>query len=62
LRGRYFWNKRTPDGITRALEQFQQAIERDPNFAAGYVGLADCYTGLTFYNFAGPHEAMPKAK
>ncbi len=62
LRGRYFWNKRTPDGIKRAFEQFQQAIEHDPNFALGYVGLADSYTALTFYNFAAPHEAMPKAK
>jgi serine/threonine protein kinase/tetratricopeptide (TPR) repeat protein len=62
LRGRYFWNKRTPDGIKRAFEQFQQAIERDPHFALGYVGLADSYTALTFYNFAAPHEAMPKAK
>jgi TolB-like protein/Tfp pilus assembly protein PilF len=62
LRGRYFWNKRTPDGIKRAFEQFQQAIERDPNFALGYVGLADSYTALTFYNLAAPHEAMPKAK
>ena len=39
-----------------------RAIERDPNFALGYVGLADSYTGLTFYNFAAPHETMPKAK
>jgi len=62
LRGRYFWNKRTPDGIKRAIVEFQQAIERDPQFALGYVGLADCYTGLTFYNFAAPQEAMPKAK
>ncbi len=62
LRGRYFWNKRTADGIKRAFEQFQQAIERDPNFALGHVGLADSYTALTFYNFAAPHEAMPKAK
>ncbi len=62
LRGRYFWNKRSADGIKRAFEQFQQAIERDPNFALGYVGLADSYTALTFYNFAAPHEAMPKAK
>jgi TolB-like protein/Tfp pilus assembly protein PilF len=62
LRGRYFWNKRTADGLKRAFEQFQQAIERDPNFALGYVGLADSYTALTFYNFAAPHEAMPKAK
>ena len=62
LRGRYFWDKRTPDGIKQAMAEFQQAIERDPHFALGYVGLADCYTGLTFYNFAAPPEAMPKAK
>jgi len=62
LRGRYFWNKRTPDGIRQAITELEQAIERDPRFALGYVGLADCYTGLTFYNFAAPHEAMPKAK
>src|SRR6266566_2635459 len=62
LRGRYFWDKRTSDGIKQAIEHFQQSIERDPNFALGYVGLADSYTGLTFYNFAAPHETMPKAK
>jgi TolB-like protein/Flp pilus assembly protein TadD len=62
LRGRYFWDKRTSDGIKQAIEHFQQSIERDPNFALGYVGLADSYTGLTFYNFVAPHEAMPKAK
>jgi TolB-like protein/Tfp pilus assembly protein PilF len=62
LRGRYFWNKRTSDGIKQAIEHFQQSIERDPNFALGYVGLADSYTGLAFYNFAAPRQAMPKAK
>jgi TolB-like protein/Flp pilus assembly protein TadD/class 3 adenylate cyclase len=62
LRGRYFWNKRTPDGIQQAIDQFQQAIQHDPNFALGYAGLADSYIALTFYNFAAPHETMPKAK
>src|SRR5437773_1970791 len=62
LRGRYFWNKRTPDGIRQAIEQFQQGIERDPNFAPGHVGLADSYIGLTLYDFAAPHETMLKAK
>jgi len=62
LRGRYFWNKRTPDGIKQAIDQFQQAIQRDPNFALGYTGLADSYIALTFYNFAAPHETMPQAK
>jgi TolB-like protein/Tfp pilus assembly protein PilF len=62
LRGRYFWNKRTSDGIKQAIEHFERSIEHDPNFALGYVGLADSYIGLTFYNFAAPHETMPKAK
>jgi TolB-like protein/Tfp pilus assembly protein PilF len=62
LRGRYFWNKRSSDGIKHAIEHFQQSIERDPDFALGYVGLADSYIALTFYNFAAPHEAMPRAK
>src|SRR5438046_2429537 len=62
LRGRYFWIKRTSYGINQAIEHFQQSIERDPNFALGYVGLADSYTGLDVYYFAAPHEAMPKAK
>ena len=62
LRGRYFWNKRTSDGIKHAIEHFQQSIERDPDFALGHAGLADSYIALTFYNFAPPHETMPKAK
>src|SRR5438093_5228298 len=62
LRGRYFWNKRTSDGIKHAIEHFQQSIERDPDFALGHAGLTDSYIALTFYNFAAPHETMPKAK
>ncbi len=62
LRGRYFWNKRTPDGLNHALEQFQQAITRDPNFALGYVGLADSYLLLQQYVGVPSSEAMPKAR
>ncbi len=62
LRGRYFLNKRSADGIRNAIDQFQRATEHDPNFALSYAGLADCYIALTFYNFAAPHETMPKAK
>ncbi len=62
LRGRYFWNKRTPDGIKQATEQFQQAIERDPNFALGYAGLADAYLLLEQYIGVPWSEVMPKAK
>ncbi len=62
LRGRYFWNKRTPDGIKQALAQFQQAIARDPNFALGYSGLADAYLLLEQYVGVPWSEVMPKAR
>jgi TolB-like protein/Tfp pilus assembly protein PilF len=62
LRGRYFWNKRTPDGINQAIGQFQQAIERDPNFALGYAGLSDSYLLLEQYVGVPASEALPKAR
>ena len=62
LRGRYFWNKRTADGIRKAVEQFQQAIDRDPNYALGYVGLADCYQLLEPYAGMPASETLPKAR
>jgi len=43
LKGRYFWNKRTDDGVRKAVEYFQQAVDLDPNYPQGYIGLADCY-------------------
>jgi serine/threonine-protein kinase len=62
LRGRYFWNKRTADGIKKALEQFQQAIDRDPKYALGYVGVADCYVLLEEYAGTPSSETLPKAR
>src|SRR6266498_4236902 len=62
LRGRYFWNKRTADGIKKAIDQFQQAIDRDPNYAVGYVGLADCYGLLEEYAGVPTGETLPKAR
>ena len=44
LRGRYFWNKLTIEGIQKGLGFFKQAIEEDPRFALAYAGLVDCYT------------------
>ncbi len=62
LRGRYSWNKRTADDIKKAIEQFQEAIDKDPNYALAYVGLADSY--LSQGSFAGmpTTEVMPKAE
>lgn len=62
LRGRYFWNKRTPDGIRRAIAEFQQAIDRDPNYALSYVGLADSYLLLEQYAGTPASETVPVAK
>ena len=41
LKGRYYWNRRTPSGVKKGAEYFQQAIERDPTYGAAYAGLAD---------------------
>jgi TolB-like protein/Tfp pilus assembly protein PilF len=49
LRGRYYWNKRTPEGGSKAIEYFQQAIEQDPAYALAYSGLSDSYS-VTFFN------------
>src|SRR5712692_415586 len=60
LKGRFYWNKRTPEFIKKSIEYFNQAIEKDPSFALAYAGLADCY--VVPANALPPREAMPKAK
>jgi TolB-like protein/Tfp pilus assembly protein PilF len=64
LKGRFFWNKRTPDGLKVALAYFNQAIEEDPKYAQAYAGLADSYDllGDWEYGVLAPNEAYPKAK
>jgi eukaryotic-like serine/threonine-protein kinase len=62
LRGRYSWNKRTADGISRAIVEFQQAIEKDPNYALAYVGLADCYLLQGTYAGTPTTDVMPLAE
>ena len=62
LRGIYYWHKRTPEGLTQAVDYFTQAIVRDPNYAPAYVGLADCYNLLREYTKMPPDQAYPRAK
>ena len=64
LKGRYFWNKRTADGLKVALAYFNQAIEADGKYAQAYSGLADTYALLGDWQYAvmTPREALPKAK
>ena len=62
VRGRYFWNKRTGDGFEQAINYFQQAIAKDPNYAQAYAGLADSYILLAAYSGAPPAEPLQKAR
>jgi TolB-like protein/DNA-binding winged helix-turn-helix (wHTH) protein/Flp pilus assembly protein TadD len=64
LKGRYFWNKRTADGLKVALAYFNQAIDEDPKYAQSYSGLADTYALLGDWQYAAmtTKEALPKAK
>jgi len=62
LKGRYYWNKRSPEAIQAGIEHFERAIERDPAYAVAYAGLADSYSVLGSYGFSPPAEVMPKAK
>jgi len=62
LKGRYFWNKRTPDGFQKGLKYFKEAIEKDPTYALAYTGIADCYNMIGYYDYLPPKEAFSKAK
>ncbi len=62
LKGRYYWYKLNPEGLQKAIEYFQQALEKDPAYAPAYAGLADSYNLLAFFNVFPPREVMPKAK
>ncbi len=61
LKGRFYWNKRTPDSLNKAVDAYTQAIVHDPNYAEAYVGLADCYNLLREYSVLGASEAYPRA-
>lgn len=62
LKGRYFWNQRTEEGLNKGVEYFQKAVELDPYYAQGYAGLADAYTVSAYRGYLPPREAYPKAK
>ena len=62
LKGRHFWNKRSGEGLNRAIECFQQATERDPTYAVAYAGLADSYALLSYFTELPENETFPKAR
>jgi serine/threonine protein kinase/TolB-like protein/Tfp pilus assembly protein PilF len=63
LRGRYFWNQRSPDGVKKGLDYFEQAIQKDPGYALAYAGIADSYAvgGGTYLGLSSK-ESRPKAR
>jgi TolB-like protein/Flp pilus assembly protein TadD len=62
LKGRYFWNLRTEEGLKKGTEYFRQAIEKDPGYALAYAGLADSYVVMADWDIMAPKEAFPRAK
>ena len=62
LKGRYFWNKRTVEGLNKGIGYFNEAVEKDPSYALAYVGLADSYSLLSDYGGLPPKQTYPQAK
>ena len=61
-KGRFLWNRRTPDDLRAAIGLFQSAVAKDPQYALAYDGLADSWLPLGWYGFVPPSEAFPKAR
>jgi TolB-like protein len=62
LRGRYFWNKRTMQSISQGAEYFQRAIDKDPDYAPAYAGLADSASRLGWWGYVNPDDGCGRAK
>jgi TolB-like protein/Tfp pilus assembly protein PilF len=62
LKGRYFWNKRTANDLKTAITYFKKAIDKDPNYALAYAGLADSYALLPDFGAGSPQESFPPAR
>ncbi len=61
-KGRFFWNKRTEEDLKKAIGFFQQAIDKDPDYALAYDGLADSWVPLGWYGYMSPSETFPHAR
>ncbi len=64
LKGHFYWNKRSEEGLNKAIEYFQRATEKDPHYALAYAGLADCYSiiGSAIVGTVPSYDVAPKAK
>jgi len=62
LKGRYFWNRLTEEGLHKSLDFFRQAIRIDPDYALAFSGISDAYCRLAWYSYTAPGEVFPRAK
>jgi TolB-like protein/DNA-binding winged helix-turn-helix (wHTH) protein/Tfp pilus assembly protein PilF len=62
LKGQYFWNERSVEGFQKAIDYFEQAITKDPNYARAYAGLADSYALIGGYSGMPQNEYLPRAR
>lgn len=62
MKGRFYWNKRTEETLRKSIEYFDQAVEKDPNYALAYAGLADSWFSLGWYRYVVPRDAYERAK
>ena len=62
VRGRHWWNKRGQPNLLKAIAAFNDALDRDPTFAAAYSALGDSYVQLGYGSFLAPDDAFPKAR
>ncbi len=62
LKGRYYGNQSTAEGLRRSIEYFQKAVESDPDYALAYAGLAECYSVLGVFGLLPPREVIPQVK
>ena len=62
LKGKFSWNKRTGESLKQAVDFYNQAIEKDPNYALAYSGLAETYVLFSSYDVAPANDSMPQAK
>ena len=62
IKGRFYWNKYTEEGLRKSIEYFKQAVEKDPNYALAYSGMADSYSLLADLSFAPPKEDFEQGR
>jgi len=61
-KGRFYWGKRTEEGLRKGIEYFNQAVEKDPNFALAYTGIADCHSLLVVYGHIDATTGFGRAR